>query len=460
MTSEYNVRLNFDSATPVKTGLVFKSGDKGITFNFIIEELSTTGMTAKIAFYRSNGTSVEASITGSDEVYTYTTLGNEFAVPGLVVADVKFYDSNTQRVSSASFLFAVISDTLDGFGSGTDNYSDALEQALAALNAAEQAMEDYVAAYGNLTPLNPRGVYDAAETYKPSDCVSYGGTSWICMVECTGETPAVGTYWMKIMDAAVSGVTTFNGRAGEVVPMAGDYNIGDMGGITITTPTDGQALTYDGNSGDWINSTPASTASDITYDNTTSGLSATNVQNAIDENAASVDQINDNIGSIYATGATNTTGATITSGTYFYLDGTLVRALADIAVGTTFTQDTNYEEVTVGTELFSLRPRLRGQAYISSYAAALTALESIYNDLTDEEKARAYIVDNTEILRCDLTSSGYFTVMHVYIANSTAAIKVMNITNHTYGALNFASSSFSYNDMSSDSRSRYMYLYA
>lgn len=52
--------------------------------------------------------------------------------------------------------------------------------------------------------------------------------------------------------------------------------------------------------------------------------------------------------SIIATGTTNTTGATIAKGTYFYLNGTLVQAKADIASGATFTSGTNYEVVTAG----------------------------------------------------------------------------------------------------------------
>ena len=53
--------------------------------------------------------------------------------------------------------------------------------------------------------------------------------------------------------------------------------------------------------------------------------------------------------SIIATGSTNNTGSTITtSKPYFYKDGVLCRALADIANGATFTLDTNYEVVTAG----------------------------------------------------------------------------------------------------------------
>ena len=52
--------------------------------------------------------------------------------------------------------------------------------------------------------------------------------------------------------------------------------------------------------------------------------------------------------SIKATGTTNATGATITSGTFFYLNGTLCKAKSDIATGATFTLNTNYEVVTAG----------------------------------------------------------------------------------------------------------------
>lgn len=60
------------------------------------------------------------------------------------------------------------------------------------------------------------------------------------------------------------------------------------------------------------------------------------------------------ITSIICTGATNDTGATITEGTYFYLNNVLCKALASIADGATFTLNTNYKEVTAGEELTEL----------------------------------------------------------------------------------------------------------
>ena len=59
-------------------------------------------------------------------------------------------------------------------------------------------------------------------------------------------------------------------------------------------------------------------------------------------------KVETDLASIHATGSTNTTGATIASGTYFYLNGALVRAKSNIAVNATFTSGTNYEAVTAG----------------------------------------------------------------------------------------------------------------
>ena len=59
------------------------------------------------------------------------------------------------------------------------------------------------------------------------------------------------------------------------------------------------------------------------------------------------------ITSVVATGSTNTTGATITNDTIFYLNGTLCKATADIAVGATFTSGTNYTSTNVVSNLSS-----------------------------------------------------------------------------------------------------------
>jgi hypothetical protein len=205
MTSAYTINLNPNITTPVKTGYTFKSGDKGITFNIAVTEMDPTDTSAKIAFHRANGTSVEAALSGQGPTYSYTILGNEFAVPGVVVADVKFYQSTTQRVSTASFVFNVINDTLDGLGGGTAGYSDELETLRAEMEEAAEVLDDYIDAYGELKPLNPRGNYDAATTYHPCDMVYYNGASWVNTAESTGQAPSTGSaYWMKGVDLDTS----------------------------------------------------------------------------------------------------------------------------------------------------------------------------------------------------------------------------------------------------------------
>jgi hypothetical protein len=47
-------------------------------------------------------------------------------------------------------------------------------------------------------------------------------------------------------------------------PEAPNANLDNLNDVTITTPTDGQALVFDSASGDWINETPASTVDSLT----------------------------------------------------------------------------------------------------------------------------------------------------------------------------------------------------
>lgn len=91
------------------------------------------------------------------------------------------------------------------------------------------------------------------------------------------------------------------------------------------------------------------------------------------------DQLNDkadktDLTSIIATGATNTTGAPITKGTYFYKDGIECRAIADIATNATFTLNTNYVTVSQGG-LNDVKSEAVNEAIaqIKSYTYSLTA---------------------------------------------------------------------------------------
>lgn len=54
------------------------------------------------------------------------------------------------------------------------------------------------------------------------------------------------------------------------------------------------------------------------------------------------------LASISITGTTNNTGSTIALGTFFYLNGSLVRAITDIGTGASLTLNTNYERFSLG----------------------------------------------------------------------------------------------------------------
>lgn len=86
--------------------------------------------------------------------------------------------------------------------------------------------------------------------------------------------------------------------------------------------------------------------------------SAESVATQITENANAIVSLRSDITSINQTGTTATQA--ISSGTYFYLNGTLVRAKTDIASGATFTLNTNYEVATVGGSLNSLKSKQAG----------------------------------------------------------------------------------------------------
>lgn len=114
----------------------------------------------------------------------------------------------------------------------------------------------------------------------------------------------------------------------------------DYSGTTVYTKAQVDALLALKQDQLTVNGNDISTTVDSTptTGNTTHLVSSDGVKSALTHDLAN----------IVATGSTNTTGAVITSGTYFYLNDTLVRAKADIAVNATFTSGTNYETVTDG----------------------------------------------------------------------------------------------------------------
>ena len=94
---------------------------------------------------------------------------------------------------------------------------------------------------------------------------------------------------------------------------------------------------------------PSSQLPDVAYTDVTNKPSINSVTLSGNKTTADLGLVNNtDLTDIIATGSTNATGNTITSGLYFYLDGVLCKAKSDIANGATFTLNTNYEVVTAG----------------------------------------------------------------------------------------------------------------
>lgn len=78
-------------------------------------------------------------------------------------------------------------------------------------------------------------------------------------------------------------------------------DLNDLDDVNISIPTDGQIFKYNGTSSEWENAnmpTIPDSADDISYDNTTSGLTADDVQEALDEIDGNVDTLS---GKVYKT---------------------------------------------------------------------------------------------------------------------------------------------------------------
>ena len=241
MQSDYYINLHFNQAVAQRTGYAFKIGDKGCTFHLHCEDLDPSGMFPHIVFNHPNNTCVEGVPTGSGRDYAYTIAGNEFGVCGKTVVDLKFYDNNndaTQRISTASFMIEIIPDTYTDFEESSSSYADSLERAREEIDAAildlqgaehdlEEAegdldnmsgqfadtLQDYIDAFGNTAPINPRGEYDPNEQYVPRDAVEYtaGGKTltYINRSACTGIAPTDPDYgaahWQIMIDVSVGG---------------------------------------------------------------------------------------------------------------------------------------------------------------------------------------------------------------------------------------------------------------
>lgn len=128
MTQTYKVQVSMNQAHIVESGFVWKQGDFGFNIEIEVLDFDTTGATPQIIFRKSTGAVEATTITRDGNKFTYAIRGTELDTPGPCVCDLKLKDSTTKRVSTASFKYFVIPDTMDGLEQEASSYSDTIEQ--------------------------------------------------------------------------------------------------------------------------------------------------------------------------------------------------------------------------------------------------------------------------------------------------------------------------------------------
>jgi len=69
------------------------------------------------------------------------------------------------------------------------------------------------------TNINPTGVYNAATTYGVGESVSYGNSSYVCILPTTGNDPTNTTYWQLLATASTNKLTTTaRNQSGSTIP--------------------------------------------------------------------------------------------------------------------------------------------------------------------------------------------------------------------------------------------------
>ena len=164
------------------------------------------------------------------------------------------------------------------------------------------------------------------------------------------------------MNAVNSGMTTAKREKLDALPTASELNTAFNGKQNTLTTAQINAV----NSG--ITSAKVSKL-DVLPTNS-------QLNTSLDAKAAKVD-----ITDISVTGSTNNTGSTILAGTLFYKDGTLSKALSDIASGATLTRDTNYTQTDV-SDIIVFTAKASDVRNTSSHAIDnASTLSALYNQI-------------------------------------------------------------------------------
>lgn len=238
MTNEYNIILTSKKAHAVETGIVLSQGDFGAVLKITVEGLDTSNTSCQIAFRKVAGSVEATGLTASGGVYSYALRGTELDQPGKVIADLKFREGTSKRISTASFIFEVTADTLDGLSEEAHSYSDSI------LQMRQQIVEE---ARADLAPVQyvQQSLTDAQKAQARANIGVASGLVYKGTVATTAQLPPTGNQpgdfyvvsannhayawdgstWRD--NGAASGMQDYSGLVGDAWSSSKTYTVGD-----------------------------------------------------------------------------------------------------------------------------------------------------------------------------------------------------------------------------------------
>lgn len=233
--------------------------------------------------------------------------------------------------------------SLSYYNSSTNNLIPIAGSASSTLNEMRSTIDDVV--------YNQADAFDDTVAYKVGAIVVYNDVTYKCIADTTaGTLPINTTYWAR----ASLGDIIANFKATEVyMGTAAGWNALSSEAkaeYSLVCFTDeGEAVIQ---------------ASDVVYDQS-------NVEDELDDLESDVDTLFSNLTSSTKTEDDVTATKVHSNGDYFELDGVFVKATADIAIGDSLIDGTNYVSTNIGTELSSMKTSF--QVGCNTIMSAVTA---------------------------------------------------------------------------------------
>ena len=161
------------------------------------------------------------------------------ATVGTLLCELKLYGSNDSLITSAKFRIVVdVTIYSDGRVESESEFSaltHLVSQANTTISEASDLVDDIQKRLdngefnGTIISFSSRGAYSQTEQYKRSDTISYNGSSYLVLKNCSGVTPAEGEYYMLLAKRGDDGSRGPQGEIGPQGPKGQQGNDGPQG---------------------------------------------------------------------------------------------------------------------------------------------------------------------------------------------------------------------------------------